>query len=118
MPEVPELRVLDDVKVMQAELAMFETYGGIDFNEDPCIFTGCGHIFMLSSMDVIMDMPKHYDIDPMTGNVIALKTSSEPFSSDELKSCPTCRGSLRILARYGRIVRRALQDESTKKLTA
>ncbi|KAK1810044.1 hypothetical protein LTR12_015592 [Friedmanniomyces endolithicus] len=118
MREVPELRILNDVKAMQADLVMFETYGDIDLNEDPCIFTGCGHIFTLSSMDGIMDMPKHYDIDPMTGNVIGLRTSSEPFSSDELKSCPTCRGSLRSVARYGRIVRRALLDESAKKLTA
>ncbi|TKA59728.1 hypothetical protein B0A55_12684 [Friedmanniomyces simplex] len=118
MREVPELRILDDVKAMQADLVMFETYGDIDLNEDPCIFTGCGHIYTLSSMDGIMDMPKHYDIDPMTGKVIGLKTSSEPFSSDESKSCPTCRGSLRSLARYGRIVRRALLDESAKKLTA
>ncbi|TKA68558.1 hypothetical protein B0A55_11214 [Friedmanniomyces simplex] len=110
--------VCDNVKMMQADLVMFETYGDIDLNEDPCIFTGCAHIFTLSSMDGIMDMPKHYSIDPMTGNIIGLKISSEPFSSDELKSCPTCRGSLRSLARYGRIVRRALLDESAKKLTA
>ncbi|KAK3073416.1 hypothetical protein LTR53_005040 [Teratosphaeriaceae sp. CCFEE 6253] len=95
---------------------MVEMYGDIDSNKDPCIFTGCGHIFTLTSMDGIMDMPKHYDIDPMTGNVIGMKTSSEPFSSDELKSCLTCRGSLRSLARYERIIRRALLDESAKKL--
>ncbi|TKA72810.1 hypothetical protein B0A55_09529 [Friedmanniomyces simplex] len=103
---------------MQADLVMFETYGDIDLNEDPCIFTGCGHIFTLSSMDGIMDMAKHYDIDPTIGDISGLKTSSEPFSSDELKSCPTCRGSLRSRARYGRIVRRKLLDESAKKLTA
>jgi len=57
---------LDDVKAMQADLVMFETYGETDLNEDPCTFTGCGHIVTLSSMDGILDMPKHYDIDPMT----------------------------------------------------
>ena len=35
-----------------------------------------------------------------------------------LSRCPECRGSLRNLARYGRIVRRALLDESAKKFTA
>jgi len=35
-----------------------------------------------------------------------------------MKTCPTCRASLRLLPRYGRIVRRALLDESTKKFIA
>ncbi|KAK3074005.1 hypothetical protein LTR53_003901 [Teratosphaeriaceae sp. CCFEE 6253] len=99
-------------------MVMFETYGEIDLNEDPCIFTSCDHIFTRSSMDGIMDMAKHYLIDSRTGNITGLKDSAEPFSSDELKSCPTCRGSLRNIARYGRIIRRSLLDESAKKLTA
>ncbi|KAK3614182.1 hypothetical protein LTR56_027418 [Elasticomyces elasticus] len=98
-------------------MVMFEPYGDIDLNEDPCIFTACAHIFTLSSMDGIMSMVDHYDIDPMSGKIVGLKSSSEPFSSHELKACPTCRGSLRNLARYGRIVRRALLDDSAKKLT-
>ncbi|KAK5674024.1 hypothetical protein LTS10_013215 [Elasticomyces elasticus] len=107
----------DDVRATQADMVMFEPYGDIDLNEDPCIFTACAHIFTLSSMDGIMSMVDHYDIDPMSGKIVGLKSSSEPFSSHELKACPTCRGSLRNLARYGRIVRRALLDDSAKKLT-
>lgn len=34
---------------------------------------------------------------------------------DEIKTCALCRGSLRDLTRYGRIVRRAIIDETTKK---
>src|SRR5436190_15686136 len=34
---------------------------------------------------------------------------------EDIKTCATCRGSLRDIARYGRLVRRALLDESTKK---
>ncbi|KAK4895120.1 hypothetical protein LTR27_006726 [Elasticomyces elasticus] len=107
-----------DNKAMVVDMIMFETYEEIDLDVDPCIFTSCGHIFTLKSMDGIMDMQKHYEIDPTTDNILGLKTTSEPFSSTELKVCPTCRGSLRDLARYGRIVRRALLDESAKKLTA
>lgn len=40
------------------------------------------------------------------------------FSQEDMKTCPTCRASLRLLPRYGRIVRRALLDESTKKFIA
>ncbi|KAK3618084.1 hypothetical protein LTR22_026492 [Elasticomyces elasticus] len=65
-----------------------------------------------------MDMSKHYETNPTSGKITSLKTTSEPFSSDELKGCPICRGPLRNVARYGRIVRRALLDESTKKLIA
>ncbi|KAG9247660.1 hypothetical protein BJ878DRAFT_580600 [Calycina marina] len=35
-----------------------------------------------------------------------------------MKSCPTCRGPLRNLNRYSRIVRRALIDEATNKFIA
>ncbi|KAI7110354.1 hypothetical protein KC339_g95 [Hortaea werneckii] len=69
-------------------------------------------------MDGTMDMAAHYEVSPLTGAFIALKSTSEPFSSQELKTCPECRGSLRSINRYGRIVSRALLDESAKKLTA
>ncbi|KAF3070223.1 hypothetical protein CFAM422_006693 [Trichoderma lentiforme] len=45
---------------------------------------------------------------------------AEPFSLEEsgIPVCATCRGSLWNIARYGRIVRRAILDESTKKFIA
>ncbi|CAJ2511696.1 Uu.00g073210.m01.CDS01 [Anthostomella pinea] len=107
-----------NIKSMTVDFIMFETYADINLDDNPCIFTACGHIFTIGSMDGIMDMPKHYVIDTETDKPRALKTSSEPFSSGELKVCPACRSSLRSVARYGRIVRRALLDESAKKLTA
>ncbi len=106
----------DEVKATQVDMIMFEPYGNIDLDTDPCIFTACRHIFTLSTLDGIMSMADHYKIDEGSGTVVGLKTSSEPFSSSELKVCPVCRGSLRNIARYGRIVRRALLDESAKKL--
>jgi hypothetical protein len=64
-------------------------------------------------MDGQMDMKQHYKMDD---NVITgIQNGSEPFSMDELKLCGTCRGPLRNVSRYGRIVRRALIDESTKR---
>jgi hypothetical protein len=49
------------------------------------------------------------------GSIVDLKNSAEPFSASGMKSCLTCRGPLRNLNRYSRIVRRALIDEATKK---
>ena len=99
-----------------ADYIMFEKYRDIDLDQDPCVFTSCGHIFTVSSLDGTMDMNKFYDIDSATGEFVKIKKTVEPFSSDELKTCPKCRGSLRDIARYGRIVRRAMLDESVKKL--
>lgn len=45
----------------------------------------------------------------------SIKAPLEPFSVAKVKVCPNCRGSLRNIARYGRLVRRGLLDESTKK---
>ncbi|KAL9528303.1 NFX1-type zinc finger-containing protein [Sphaerulina musiva] len=108
----------DHFKEMQADLLMLTSYKDVDLDEDPCIFTPCGHVFTIDSLDGTMGMYEHYEIDPLTRAYIGLKDSAEPFSLNESKPCPECRGSLRSLARYGRIVRRALLDESAKKLTA
>jgi hypothetical protein len=61
-----------------------------------------------------MDIKKYYVVDEEE-KPIAIASSSEPFSMSDIKTCATCRGSLRDIARYGRLVRRALLDESTKK---
>ena len=100
----------------QADYIELKPYREIDLDEEPCIFTACGHIYTITSLDGSMDMNKFYEINPMTGEFLKIKTSAEPFSSDDLKVCPDCRGPLRNLARYGRIVRRAVLDESVKKL--
>ena len=49
------------------------------------------------------------------GSIVDLKNSADLFSASGMKSCPTCRGPLRNLNHYSRIVRRALIDEATKK---
>ncbi|KAF2022581.1 hypothetical protein EK21DRAFT_82987 [Setomelanomma holmii] len=107
----------DDIKAMQADLLTFTPYKDIDLDIDPCIFTACGHIFTIDSLDGTMGMQEYYEVNLLTGNYVRLKTSAEPFSIKDAKPCPECRASLRNLARYGRIVRRALLDESAKKLT-
>lgn len=93
---------------------MGEAYREIDLEDNPCIFPQCGHFLTIESMDGLMDMKKHYEFLP-EGVIVSAKQSSEPFSMDEIKTCATCRASLRNLSRYGRIVRRALLDEATKK---
>jgi hypothetical protein len=70
----------------------------------------------MTNMDGIMDMASHYTMsDSESRHPLAIAKASNPFSMDEVKVCPTCRGSLRNIGRYGRIVRRAMLDEATKK---
>ncbi|KAF7588506.1 hypothetical protein BBP40_005642 [Aspergillus hancockii] len=68
----------------------------------------------MESMDGQMDLKKYYVMDD-TAKPIAIASSSEPFSISDIQTCATCRGSLRSMSRYGRLVRRALLDEATKK---
>lgn len=91
-------------------------YKEIDLDEEPCIFPHCGHFLTVSSMDGQMDMAAHYELDSNGLPELILK-SSEPFSMENtgVKACATCRGPLRNVSRYGRIVRRAMLDEATKK---
>ena len=90
-------------------------YREINLSESPCIFPPCGHFLTIESMDGQMDIKKHYDLAE-TGNPISISTSSLPFSMGDIQTCASCRGSLRSLSRYGRLVRRALLDEGMKRL--
>ncbi|KAK6082199.1 nf-x1 finger and helicase domain [Seiridium cupressi] len=111
---VPRVCCSTDVKETMVDFIMALQYADIDLDEEPCIFPDCGHMVTKSSMDGIMDMKAHYLMSD-NDEPIAVACNSEPFSMDEVKVCPTCRGSLRNVARYGRIVRRAMLDEATKK---
>lgn len=103
------------VKDLRADLIMLSTYAEIDLTETPCIFLPCGHVFTVESLDGVMAMSDYYELDEATGMPVALNGKSMAFSYQEIKACPDCRSSLRLVPRYGRITRRALLDESTKK---
>ncbi|KAK6443830.1 hypothetical protein FP744_10000078 [Trichoderma asperellum] len=106
----------NDIKSLCVDFIEMKEYHEIDLDEEPCIFPDCGHFLTTSSMDGQMQMAAYYDMDT-DGHPIRLGKASEPFSLDGsgIPVCANCRGSLRNVARYGRIVRRAMLDESTKK---
>ncbi|KAL2862412.1 uncharacterized protein BJX67DRAFT_297384 [Aspergillus lucknowensis] len=104
----------DTVKETPVDFILGETYKEIDLGENPCVFPQCGHFLTIESMDAQMDLRKHYNMDEHE-RPVSIASSSEPFSIDDIRTCATCRGSLRNLSRYGRLVRRALLDEATKK---
>ncbi|KAI1332021.1 hypothetical protein F5Y16DRAFT_358334 [Xylariaceae sp. FL0255] len=109
----------EDIKTIVVDLIMCLQYHETNLDEDPCIFPDCGHILTKFSMDGLMDLKSHYQMsDEESPNPLAISSSSMPFSMDEVKTCPSCRGPLRNIARYGRIVRRATLDEATKKFIA
>ncbi|KPM46450.1 hypothetical protein AK830_g203 [Neonectria ditissima] len=104
------------IKSVCVDFLELKEYHEVNLDEEPCIFPDCGHFLTVSSMDGQMAMADHYRLDE-NGLPKDLLGSSEPFSMENagVKSCATCRGSLRNISRYGRIVRRAMLDESTKK---
>jgi hypothetical protein len=108
----------DTIKNLRADLLMLTSYAEVDLSEGPCIFLPCGHVFTVESLDGVMSMSDHYKLDEMTGDPLTLKGESKAFSHEEAKLCPDCRGSLRLVPRYGRIVRRALLDETAMKFVA
>lgn len=105
----------EDVKNREVDFILGETYKEIDLDQTPCIFPQCGHFLTVESMDGQMDLRKYYDVDAEQ-RPIAITDAAHPFSMEDIKTCATCRGPLRDIARYGRLIRRATLDESTKKL--
>ncbi len=87
-------------------------YGDTDLDKTPCFVLPCRHIMTVASMDGVMGMSDHYD---MQNHVISgLLGQSKPFTV-ELKDCPECRHPIRNFQRYNRVLRRGLLDEATKK---
>ncbi|KAK0648588.1 hypothetical protein B0T16DRAFT_506917 [Cercophora newfieldiana] len=108
-----------DVKSTCVDFIEMNEYHEISLDEEPCVFPECGHFLTVSSMDGQMNMSAFYEMDE-NGVPTQILDASRPFSDDEfegkaVRSCPTCRGSLRSISRYGRIVRRSLLDEATKR---
>lgn len=104
----------EEVLSAVVDLLELKEYKEIAIDETPCIFPDCGHFLTVESMDGQMSMHEHYEVDD-DGNPTGIGAATKPFSMDEVKSCSVCRGSLRNISRYGRIVRRAMLDEATKK---
>ncbi|KAI9730359.1 MAG: hypothetical protein M1834_005869 [Cirrosporium novae-zelandiae] len=104
----------EDIKDITVDFILMQPYRDIDLDESPCIVPQCGHILTVDSMDGQMDMAKHYTFSEQ-GIITEIKKTYDLFSMEAMKVCATCRGSLRDLSRYGRIVRGAFLDEATKK---
>ena len=97
-------------KTAIVDYIMGQTYEDADLNEDPIVVPPCGHLVLRSSMDGIMDMTKHYKMSS-EDDPIDIRSGSGPLSEEKVKVCPQCRGPLRQLNRYARIVKRAMLDE-------
>ncbi|KAI1129725.1 hypothetical protein F5Y10DRAFT_290554 [Nemania abortiva] len=110
-PRYCQLCASEDIKSMIVDMLEMKEYREIDLDSEPCIFPDCMHVLTVTSMDGQLGMSDHYHIAE-SGHINGIK---EPGDNTQVKSCPTCRGSLRNLSRYGRLVRQALLEESTKK---
>lgn len=99
---------------MVVDFVMSSTFEEVNLDEEPCTVPLCGRVLTLECMDGLMSMSDFY---LMNGGrfVGSLKSAAKPFSASGLKKCPACRGCLRNLNRYGRIIRRTFIDEGTKK---
>jgi hypothetical protein len=106
----------DLIKSLVVDTTAKTRYSEADLDKNPLVVPHCGHAILMKSMDEKLDMSSVYEMDS-NGIVKGIKTM-EPFSSTGMKglsSCPTCWGTLRGINRYGRLVRRVLLDESTKR---
>ena len=94
---------------------MNESYCNVDLDSDPCIFPDCKHFFTMSTMDGTMFMSEHYSVSPEDSSITGILPRSNTPSQNELRTCAICRGSLRSIARYGRIVRRAMLSDAVQR---
>lgn len=114
----------ENIKSTMVDYIIGTEYHEVNLDEDPCIFPDCGHFITRSSMDGLMNLKAHYEMstgeDPIP---IALSNGPPPRREDEdenekVKTCPSCRGSLRNIARYGKIVRSTMLNEAMRKFVS
>ena len=104
----------EGVKNMVVDYIMQTTYAEVNLDEDPVIVPTCGHFMALSSMDGTMSMSSYYGLS-VEGAVTGLKPLPVMSAAERLKNCPLCRGPLRNVNRYNRIVRQGLIEQATQK---
>ncbi|KAI2814613.1 hypothetical protein CBS115989_8376 [Aspergillus niger] len=104
-----------DILEQNVDLIELKPYKDINVDEDPLVFLSCGHFYTASSLDGIMGMSEHYEVEPSTGRILGPKLNHRLFDSGRPKGCPQCRAPLRDIDRYNRIIKQAFLDEATKK---
>ncbi|XXH01217.1 hypothetical protein Hte_007571 [Hypoxylon texense] len=112
--ELCQICASPEVKATVVDMRGTRQYCNIDLDMEPCVFMRCGHFMTVSSMDDQLGMGDYYEI-ATDGAIIAMKTLSKSLSGDCFKACPHCKGSLRDISRYGRVVRQTVLDESTRQ---
>lgn len=103
----------EDVKTKVVDRIGLRQYQMMDLNEDPCILPTCLHMVATSTLDAQLGMDRHYEV---TQSSQARERSFPPLFSQTIPTgCPVCGGSLRNIARYGRIFHQ-LEIEDTLKV--
>ena len=101
----------EDAKAAIVDFIMQRTISDIDTTSDDVserlIALECGHTFTVETLDGHCSMSEYYDIDPMTGRYLGMK--SPPIKYQTPPTCPTCRGPI-TSPRYGRVTKRANLD--------
>ncbi|GKZ52916.1 hypothetical protein AnigIFM49718_003568 [Aspergillus niger] len=106
-----------DILEHNVDLIELKAYKDINVDEDPLVFLSCGHFYTASSLDGIMGMSEHYEVESSTGRILGPKLNHRLFDSGRPKGCPQCRAPLRDIDRYNRIIKQAFLDEATKKFS-
>jgi len=67
------------------------------------------HVFTVSSLGSFVDMPRFYTFGVVNASIAF-------YAEKDMKTCPSCRASLRNIQPYSRIIRRVVPNESSKRL--
>ncbi|KAK2609553.1 hypothetical protein N8I77_003049 [Diaporthe amygdali] len=107
----------EDILLTVVDSSGLKEYRDIDLNDDPCVFPACGHFQTRSSMDRQFEIQEHFNLTE-DGTPLSIKGVLRPFSIQKVACCARCRGSLRDISRYGRILRRQMLDNVLKEFTS
>ncbi|EFJ49576.1 hypothetical protein VOLCADRAFT_89933 [Volvox carteri f. nagariensis] len=113
-------RAKENIRNQMVDQIMLRSLGDLtpeDVDEDPLVvLPSCGHAFLTSTLDGLLDLASCYDRDPTTGAWLRPKVLGPDVGGQQpVKTCPQCREPIRGVRRYGRPVNKASLDLMDRK---
>ena len=94
------------------DLVMMTSLADHNPDDSPLLLLTCGHAFTMETLDCILELSKFYGV-AVGGEWSG--TLPLPASFGTRPACPNCRGPLRGLRRYGRLLHHAACQQAEKK---
>lgn len=106
------------VRDQPVDMLLMRSYGELeeaDLDGDPLMVLPCGHAFLMSTMDGVMELEHYYERSQVGTSQAWGAPCRMPPEMGRPKHCPSCRAPVTGLRRYGRVTNKLVLDLVDRK---